>query len=317
MLVNTVLGTVPAEELGQTLMHEHITCADWSMRMNFGDKFLQYDKLVEMAVGQLKKAKEHGISTFVDGTAVNLGRDIRLLRDVAKGSGVNIVASSGFYYQEEAWLAMRDEGEIHDLLLDECLNGISGTDSLPGIMKNGITRAGVTPLQRKLLHCVGTVAKEAGLPIFCHHDPRAFTGYEVLDIYASAGVDPCRVILGHTGDGNDWAYQEDLVKAGAYIGFDRLAYGDKDNPVENSVRNIISLCEKGFINRIFLSHDWATYLAFWDSWEDTVNRDYLNLDVDFTYVSRVVIPMLRSAGLTDADIHQIMVENPKNFFNGE
>lgn len=317
MMVNTVLGPVAAEELGQTLMHEHITCADWSMRMNFGDKFLQYDKLVEMAVGQLKKLKQYGVTTFVDGTAVNLGRDINLLREVSRKSGVNIVASSGFYIQEEAWLAMRDEGEIHDLLLDECLNGIAGTDSLPGIMKNGITGAGITPLQKKLLHCVGTVAKEAGLPIFCHHDPKIKSGYDVLDIYASVGVDPCRVIMGHTGDCNDWAYQEDLVKAGAYIGFDRLAYGHLDNPVKNSVKNIIDLVGKGYGNRIFLSHDWATYLAFWDSWETTSSADYLNLDIDFTYVSREVIPMLKAGGLTEADIEQIMVKNPCNFFNGQ
>ena len=107
MMVNTVLGPVAAEALGQTLMHEHITCADWSMRMNFGDKFLQYDKLVEMAAGQLKKLKEYGVTTFVDGTAVNLGRDIHLLRDVSERSGVNVVASSGFYYQEEAGLGGR------------------------------------------------------------------------------------------------------------------------------------------------------------------------------------------------------------------
>jgi len=317
MMVNTVLGPVAAGALGQTLMHEHITCADWSMRMNFGDKYFQYDKLVEMAVGQLEKLKSYGVTTFVDGTAVNLGRDIRLLRDVAEKSGMNIVASSGFYYQEEAWLAMRDEGEIHDLLLDECLNGIAGTDSKPGIMKNGVSPAGVTPLQKKLLHCVGTVAREAGLPIFCHHDPNTHAGYEILDIYASAGVDPCRVVLGHTGDGNDWAYQEDLVKAGAYIGFDRLAYGHLNNPVKNCVKNIIALAEKGYLNRVFLSHDWATYLGFWDSWETTASADYLNLDIDFTYVSREVIPMLRAAGLTESDVRQIMVENPKNFFNGQ
>lgn len=317
MMVNTVLGPVSTEELGQTLMHEHITCADWSMRMNFGERYFQYDKLVEMAVGQMKKLQEHGITTFVDGTAVNLGRDIHLLRDVAEQSGMHIIASSGFYYQEEAWLAMRDEGEIRDLMLEECLHGIAGTDSKPGIMKNGTTPAGVTPLQRKLLHAVGEVAKQADLPIFCHHDPNAHTGYEILNIYASAGVDPHRVILGHTGDGNDWAYQLDLVKSGAYIGFDRLAYGHLNNPVENCVKNIVALAEQGYLNRIFLSHDWATYLGFWDSWEKTSGEDYLNLDIDFTYVSRKVVPMLRAAGLTEGDIHTILVDNPRNFFEGK
>ena len=68
MMVNTVLGPVASDKLGQTLMHEHITCADWSMRMNFGDKFLQYDKLVEMAL-RSAEVKEYGIDSRVDGTA--------------------------------------------------------------------------------------------------------------------------------------------------------------------------------------------------------------------------------------------------------
>ena len=58
MMIRSVLGPLDSEKLGQTLIHEHVSCADWSMRMNFGDKFLQYDKLVEMAAGQLKKLKK-------------------------------------------------------------------------------------------------------------------------------------------------------------------------------------------------------------------------------------------------------------------
>ena len=45
-------------------------------------------------------------------------------------------------------------------------------------------------------------------------------------------------------------------------------------------------------------------------------QDYLNLDIDFTYISREVIPMLKAAGLTEDDIHTIMVENPRRFFEG-
>ena len=82
------------------------------------------------------------------------------------------------------------------------------------------------------------------------------------------------------------------------------------------MKNIVELVSKGYINRIFLSHDWATYLAFWDSWDKTVAQDYLNLDIDFTYISREVIPMLKAAGLTEDDIHTIMVENPRRFFEG-
>lgn len=77
---------------------------------------------------------------MVDGTPVNLGRDIRLIREVARRTGLNFIASTGFYYQEEPWLYFRDEEEIYDLLMGDCADGISGTGSKPGILKAGVGR---------------------------------------------------------------------------------------------------------------------------------------------------------------------------------
>lgn len=57
MMIQGVLGPIDTAELGQTLMHEHITCADWSMRMNFGARFFEFDQVAEIAAGQLGKAK--------------------------------------------------------------------------------------------------------------------------------------------------------------------------------------------------------------------------------------------------------------------
>ena len=101
MAIQGIFGPIAPEALGQTLMHEHITCADWSMRMNFGEKFFSFDQVASMAEGQLGKAKALGVRTVVDGTPVNLGRDIRLIREVARRTGLNFIASTGFYYQEE------------------------------------------------------------------------------------------------------------------------------------------------------------------------------------------------------------------------
>ena len=84
MMIQGVLGPIDTAELGQTLMHEHITCADWAMRMNFGARFFEFDQVAEIAAGQLGKAKALGVRTVVDGTPVNLGRDIRLIREVAR-----------------------------------------------------------------------------------------------------------------------------------------------------------------------------------------------------------------------------------------
>ena len=51
MMIQGVLGPIDTAELGQTLMHEHITCADWSMRMNFGARFFEFDQVAEIAAG--------------------------------------------------------------------------------------------------------------------------------------------------------------------------------------------------------------------------------------------------------------------------
>ena len=194
MMIQGVLGPIDTAELGQTLMHEHITCADWSMRMNFGARFFEFDQVAEIAAGQLGKAKALGVRTVVDGTPVNLGRDIRLIREVARRTGLNFIASTGFYYQEEPWLYFRDEEETYDLLMGDCADGISGTGSKPGILKAGVGRGGLTPLLQKVLHATGRVAKETGLPLFCHHDPSTAAGGAILDLLASCGVPASRVI---------------------------------------------------------------------------------------------------------------------------
>ena len=71
-LVNTVLGKVESNQLGSTLMHEHVfilspeiekTAAEWDE-----------DEQRENAAARLRELKEHGIDTIVDLTVIGLGR---------------------------------------------------------------------------------------------------------------------------------------------------------------------------------------------------------------------------------------------------
>lgn len=316
MKIQGVLGCLDTAGLGLTLMHEHVSCADWSMRMNFGGRFFEYDKVLEMAVGQFSKAKALGVRTVVDGTPVNLGRDIRLIRDVAGRTGLNFIASSGFYYQEEPWLAFREEEQIYDLLMGEWVDGIGGTGIRPGILKAGVGRAGVTPLLRKVLTATGRVAAETGLPIFCHHDPSVRNGGEILDLFAACGVPVQRIILGHSGDTDDLDYLEDMAGRGCYLGMDRFGFCDRDLCLERRVAAIAALYRRGWGRRLLLSHDLAAYLAFWDSWEETKNADWMNLEEDYTFIHRWVLPALEEAGLEQADLDRLLAENPRRFFEG-
>ena len=316
MMIQGVLGPIDTAELGQTLMHEHITCADWSMRMNFGARFFEFDQVAEIAAGQLGKAKALGVRTVVDGTPVNLGRDIRLIREVARRTGLNFIASTGFYYQEEPWLYFRDEEEIYDLLMGDCADGISGTDSKPGILKAGVGRGGLTPLLQKVLHATGRVAKETGLPLFCHHDPSTAAGGAILDLLASCGVPASRVILGHSGATDNLEYLTAMLERGCWLGMDRFGFCDRDLGLEPRVDTIAALCRAGWGHRLLLSHDLAAYLAFWDSWETTKHSDWLHLEEDYTFIHRRVLPLLEERGLSRADIDRLLTGNPCAFFEG-
>ena len=316
MAIQGVFGPIDPAELGQTLIHEHITCADWSMRMNFGEKFFDFDQVAAMAEAQLNRAKALGVRTVVDGTPVNLGRDIRLIREVARRTGLNFIASTGFYYQEEPWLGMRDEEQIYDLLMGDCTDGISGTDSRPGILKAGVGRLGITPLLHKVLHATARVAKETGLPVFCHHEVSVRTGGEILDLFGACGVPASQVILGHSGDTDDLEYLTAMLERGCWLGMDRFGFCDLDLPLEPRVNTIAALCRAGWGRRLLLGHDLAAYLAFWDSWETTKGADWKNLDVDYSFIHRKVLPALREKGLDEAAIQRLLVDNPRDFFTG-
>jgi len=316
MKINTVTGSIETSGLGPTLMHEHVCCADWSMRMNFEDRFFEFDKTVETAAAMLTKVKlECGVTTVVDGTPINLGRDVRLLRAVAERTGLRIIASSGFYYQEEPGLAFYSEEKLADLLLGECLNGIDGTDILPGIMKAAVETGGVTPYVSKILTAVGSAAAKSGLPVFCHHNPHHKNGGEILDVFESQGVALNRVILGHSGDTDDLSYLEAMLKRGCYIGMDRFAYCDMTLSLERRAAAIAALCEKGYGSRMLLSHDLVVSGFFGGDGDNAAKPEAQS--PDFTFIHKKALPALLAAGMTQGQFDKIIVENPKNFFEGK
>lgn len=302
MQIQSVLGPVDSSDLGPTLIHEHVCSADWSMRMNFGDRFFDRETFLRMARRCFAPLMEKGVSTIVDGTPYNLGRDLSLLRDVAQDTGLTIIASAGFYYQEEPWLQARTEEEIRRLIYDDAENA--------GIMKCAVEAAGVTPLMGKLLRCTGAVARDRNLPIFCHTASLQGMGLPAFGVLANY-VCANRIVLGHTGDTNDRGYLLEAAKTGCYLGFDRLGYCDRDNSAENVVANILWLCAQGYENRILLSHDAAVYLAFWDSWEKSQNQV-----TDFCFIHNTVLPMLKAGGLTAADVKILLEDNPRRLFEG-
>lgn len=312
MAVHGVLGPIDVSELGQTLIHEHIATADWSMRMAFGDQYYEHEVVLEKAVEQFNRAKACGIRTVVDGTPVNMGRDIALIREVAERTGLNFIVSSGFYYQDEVYLNWRTEDEIYALISGECRDGIGKTGVRPGIMKTACADAGITPILDKVFRAIGRVAVEQRLPIFSHHHAHIGNGDEIMDLFESVGVAPHQVVLGHSGDTDNIDYLERMLERGCYLGMDRFGYCDVGLGLEDRVRVIAELCARGHGDRLLLSHDLAAYFAVFGTWDD-FKADRLPTGADFTFIHTEVIPALEAAGLEPVQVAAMIERNPIDF----
>ena len=132
--INGVLGPIETEDLGFTLMHEHIIVTSWAMRRCFPG-YVDEEKLMLDAVREVSSARDRGVRTMVDLTAINLGRDIHVIRDVAEKTGMQLIAATGFYWTEEPWMDAWEAEALAEYLIREISDGIEGTASRAGLRR--------------------------------------------------------------------------------------------------------------------------------------------------------------------------------------
>ena len=72
-MVSTVLGPISPGELGITLIHEHLICGRPGQVCDARDIPYDRDEIARTCLGALEEAKEHGVTTLVDATPLDLG----------------------------------------------------------------------------------------------------------------------------------------------------------------------------------------------------------------------------------------------------
>jgi phosphotriesterase-related protein len=309
--INSVLGSLDTSELGPTLMHEHILAVNWAMRQCIAGWF-DKEAFIKEASEQLLLAKKAGIKTIVDPTTISLGRDVNLLREVAEKTEMQIIVATGCYWTDDLSFLYWETDRIVDALLQDIEKGIQGTTIKAGIIKCATDKAGVTPQNRKQLKVAARLHKLTGLPITTHTHAAEKNGIDQQALFREEGVDPSRVIIGHTGDTEDLEYIETLISAGSYVGMDRFGL-DVILPNDARLDTVKKLCESGRADRLFLSHD-ATVFTDWFS--EGLKETYMpNWHIRF--ISESVLPALREKGVTEKQINQMMVDNPRRFFSTE
>ena len=179
--VNTVLGTIDTNDMGFTLMHEHIIVGFAGVNQDYPE--LLGDDPLGRVVDKLKQAKEGGVDTIVDATTTDLGRDINFIAEASRRSGVNIIAVSGWWMEIPRFFQAASVEQLTDVFVREIEKGISGTDIKAGILKAASDSGGVTPQAETVLRAVGRAHLRTGVPIMLHSYSPGQVGWQQLDIW--------------------------------------------------------------------------------------------------------------------------------------
>lgn len=310
--INTVTGSIDVNELKFTLMHEHLLLSDWNLRLA-DPEFLNLDQAIPMIEEVITDAKAHGVSTIVDVTPINDGRDVLLMREIAKHTQMNIIAATGVLGCETVWLRDMPEELLVKLFVRELTEGCQGTDIKCGVIKCGTTELGFNKNTVKSLRAAGKAQSLTGVPIITHCRPaNTRQGLFQLDIFEEQGANLNKVVIGHFRIGDPLDYALNVMNRGAYIAIDQMNFNAHQLP--HNLKVIKEICQRGLAHRLILSHD-AVICFNSARFDEYDHKSYINYAPDsLSYLSREVIPLLIQEGVSQEAIHQIFIENPKNIF---
>ena len=311
-MIQTVQGPADSSELGVVLIHEHVRFRDEAVADQWPS---MYDDDAELAAAleQVGAAKERGVRTIVDPTAMFGGRDVRFMRTVAERSGVQLVPCTGIYSYDYLphYFENRDVDVMADHFVADIETGIQGTDIRAAFLKCAADAAGVTERVEKIHRACARACMRTGAPIMAHSMPAVQTGPRQVDIFEDEGVPLDRVQIAHCGDTDDIGYIEGLIDRGVYVGLDR--YGlEMFLPIDKRNATAAELLRRGHAERLMVSQDFCAFID-WFPMEaaETFENSGAIRNWSMTLVFDEVVPALREMGvMDDAVFNTIFVENP-------
>jgi phosphotriesterase-related protein len=311
--VETVRGPVDAAELGPTLAHEHVFVMQPEALVNYGHvwgpSYWEEDARVADAVEKLGAVRAAGVRTIVDPTAPGLGRNIPRIQRINAEADLHIVVATGVYAFLELpnFLHYRSADAIAELFVRELREGIDDTGVKAAFIKCAVEEHGLVGDIPKILDAVALAALETGAPVMVHTNASASTGTIALGALTARGVDPTRLVVAHAGDSNDLDYLRAIADTGATLGCDRFNI-PHFNPDADRIRTLLVLLEEGYGDRIHLSHDAACFMDFMVG-----DPNFADERPNYLHISSKVLPALRDAGVTEEQIDEMLVDNPRRF----
>jgi phosphotriesterase-related protein len=309
--VETARGPVDTTQLGPTLMHEHVVTRSPGVQENWPHLW-DRNAILDIAERKLADLHRRGIRSLVDLTTVDLGRDIDLIAAVARRSPVHIVVATGVWWMPQRYFSAHGVDAVAALFIRDITQGIGASGVKAAIIKCATDTAGVTPVIENILRASARAQKATGVPISTHTWAAGRSGEAQQAIFAQEGVDLRRVIIGHSGDSDDLGYLRGLMERGSTIGMDRFGL-EHFLPTAKRVEVLARLCAEGYAGKMVLSHDA-------NCWTDMVSEDDKRRTRPlwhYNHISDDVLPALRKAGVTEDQLEQMLVGNPRAIFEAQ
>lgn len=311
--VITVTGAIEPNEMGLTLIHEHVM-VDWIGADSTGYHRWNRKEVVERALPYLKELKKYGTASFLDCTPAYLGRDPYVLRELAERSGLQILTNTGYYgagsnkYVPESAMEASPR-EMAAIWIKEFRDGIDGSGIRPGFIKIAVENEdSLSQMHTKLVKAAALTHLKTGMTIVSHTgaDGPAMAQLKVLK---EMGVSPNAFVWTHAQNGTMEGYLK-AASLGAWISLDNIDSRPGDKPdghgnIDWFVKTLLELKENGILDHILIAHDAGWYNV------GEKNGGYYR---GYTDLFTELIPRLKENGFDQTDIDKLLKENPKRAY---
>jgi phosphotriesterase-related protein len=312
----TVNGLIDAQDMGFTLVHEHLFADLRSYEEQLlGNIPVDTDEVIEVVLPHLTAIREFGCRTLIDCTATHLGRHPDLIKRLSDASGLHMLTTTGNYLSADGrFIAPYVKSDSIEQLAgrwtSEWRNGISDTGIRPGLIKLGMNGGPLSELEKKVFEAAVITHQRTGLPIAVHIGPwrevepefNARSALEQIETLKRANVSPSAWVWVHAQNETARLHHVQAARQGAWISFDGLS----TDTVDLHIECVVHMRSEGLLHRTLVSHD-----AGWYNAGQPRGGTFRSFDTAFT----TFIPALRQRGFTQTEIDQIFVTNPAEAFS--
>jgi 5-phospho-D-xylono-1,4-lactonase len=255
VVVRSVLGDLAPDDLGVTDSHDHLF---------FRSPLLPGQEVddPEAAGAELRAFAERGGRTVVQWTPFGMTRRPQALVDLARETGVNVVAATGLHQAAHYDPSGLENvyPRLTEIFVDELTRGIRDSDARAGLIKVAGEYHHLDQHARRAMTAAAEAHHATGAPIAVHLE-LGTAALDVLELLCGElGVPAASVILGHLNRSPDQRMHRDVASAGAFIAFDGPSRANHATDWR-LLDSIIALADAGHADQLLLGADTTTARA--------------------------------------------------------